>query len=155
MRLRFEVVVRGMEYAYRQLIVWQMAMELVQAVYALLETFPAEERYALCDQIRRAVVSIPSNIAEGNGRSSPSDYAHFLAVARGSLFEVMTQLEIASILGYISSSTLTTPILQSQPKSQPQLLSQPQPSTSTSIESLAAEIRRMLNTMISKFGGHK
>ena len=90
------------EGPYKKLIVWQKAMELVKAVYALTKSFPVDERYALTDQLRRAVVSIPSNIAEGYGRSSNADYAHFLAIARGSLYETLTQLEVAQDLGYIS-----------------------------------------------------
>ena len=86
-------------YAYRQLAVWQKAMQLVKLVYAQIRLLPPEERFALADQMRRAVTSIPSNIAEGNGRASNRDYAHFLAIARGSLFEVMTQIEIAQSLG--------------------------------------------------------
>ena len=86
---------------YRSLIVWQQAMELCEKVYGLLRLFPTEERYALCDQLRRAVVSIPSNIAEGNGRDSRSEYARFLSIARGSLFEVQTQLELAERFKYI------------------------------------------------------
>ena len=65
---------------FKNLIVWQKAMELVGAVYALSKAFPADERYALTDQLRRAVVSIPSNIAEGNGRASNADYGHFLSL---------------------------------------------------------------------------
>ena len=80
---------------YRDLVVWQQSMTLCQEVYALIRQFPQEERYALCDQLRRAVVSIPSNIAEGNGRDSRAEYSRFLAIARGSVFEVQTQLELA------------------------------------------------------------
>ena len=67
-----------MDGMFKNLIVWQKAMALVKAVYALSKQFPSEERYALTDQIRRAVISIPSNIAEGNGRASNADYGHFL-----------------------------------------------------------------------------
>ena len=86
---------------YRELIVWQKAMELVEMVYRLVRVFPADERFRLCDQLSRAVVSIPSNIAEGNGRESKAEYARFLGIARGSLYEVETQLEIAKRLGYV------------------------------------------------------
>ena len=89
---------------YKKLIVWQKAMELVRLVYRLSKVFPADERYALTDQLRRAAVSIPSNIAEGCGRTSRKDYAHFLSIARGSLYETMTQLQIAQDLGYIEIS---------------------------------------------------
>ena len=80
--------------------VWQMAMSFVEDVYRIVRTFPQEERFALSDQLRRAAVSVPSNIAEGFGRDSSNDFAHFLSMARGSLFEVGTQLEIAARLGY-------------------------------------------------------
>ena len=86
---------------YRELIVWQKAMELVEIVYRLMKVFPADERFRLCDQLSRAVVSIPSNIAEGNGRESKAEYARFLGIARGSLYETETQLEIAKRLGYV------------------------------------------------------
>ena len=92
-----------MEGPFKNLVVWQRAMELVRLVYQLSKTFPADERYALTDQLRRAVVSIPSNIAEGNGRASDKDYAHFLSIARGSLYETITQLQIAQDLGYVDS----------------------------------------------------
>lgn len=75
---------------YRELDVWQMSMTLCENVYTLIQSFPSEERFALCDQLRRAVISIPSNIAEGNGRDSKAEYARFLSIARGSLFEVQT-----------------------------------------------------------------
>jgi len=87
--------------SYRDLIVWQKAMDFAVHVYAVLGTFPAEERFGLCDQLRRAVVSIPSNIAEGRGRDTTKDYSHFLTLARGSLNEVATQLELATRLGYL------------------------------------------------------
>lgn len=90
-----------MDGLFKQLVVWQKSMELVRIVYGLTKTFPADERYALTDQLRRAVVSIPSNIAEGNGRASNADYGHFLSIARGSLYETMTQLQVAEDLGYM------------------------------------------------------
>ena len=85
---------------FHDLSVWQLSMTLCEKVYAYIKTLPQEERYALGDQLRRAVVSIPSNIAEGNGRDSRSEYAHFLSIARGSVSEVQTQLELAERLGY-------------------------------------------------------
>ena len=72
-------------------------------VYKLLEQFPDSERFALCSQIRRALVSVPSNIAEGMGRVSNKDQAHFLNIAYGSLMEVYAQLDIAHDLGYINN----------------------------------------------------
>ena len=90
---------------YRELDVWKQSMDFVEAVYKTLKTFPSEERYGICDQIRHAAVSIPSNIAEGFGRDTPKEFAHFLSIARGSLYEIMTQLEIASRLGYLASNS--------------------------------------------------
>ncbi len=87
---------------YRDLLVWQEAMDLVVTVYRMTATFPKEERYALVDQLRRAAVSVPSNIAEGHGRSRTGDYLRFLSVAVGSLMEIETQVQIATRLGYIS-----------------------------------------------------
>ena len=110
---------------YRELTVWQKAMQLVRLVYAQIKEFPVEERYALADQLRRAVTSIPSNIAEGNGRTSNKDYAHFLSIARGSLYETVNQLDIAESLGYVEHSM--------------------------EIETLAIELRKMLFSMIKKF----
>lgn len=81
-----------------------MSMNLCEKVYALVRLFPVEEKFALGDQLRRAVVSVPSNIAEGNGRDSRTEYAHFLSIARGSVSEVTTQLELAERLGYITLS---------------------------------------------------
>ena len=70
-------------------------------VYGKLKGFPVEERFALCDQIRRAAVSVPSNIAEGYGRETHKDFAHFLSLSKGSLYELDTQLDLAVDLGYI------------------------------------------------------
>lgn len=90
------------EFFYRKLSVYQKAMDLVVDIYKLLKKFPLEERYALCDQIRRASISIPSNIAEGMGRFSDKEKIHFLEISNGSLMETMCQLEIAKQLGYLS-----------------------------------------------------
>ena len=85
---------------YKDLIVWQSAMDLTTQVYRLTKTLPKEELYGLTNQLRRAAVSIPSNIAEGNARTSKSDYARFLSIARGSCAEVETQLLICVRLDY-------------------------------------------------------
>lgn len=90
-------------FGYRNLIAYQKAKEVVKRTYKLLKKFPAEERYAMCDQLRRASVSITSNIAEGINRFSVKDKAHFIEMAFGSLMEVSSQFEIAEELGYISS----------------------------------------------------
>ncbi len=90
-------------FGYRKLIAYQKAKEVVKHTYKLLKKFPAEERYALCDQLRRASVSVTSNIAEGVNRYSVKDKAHFIEMAFGSLMEVSSQVEIAEDLGYISS----------------------------------------------------
>ena len=87
--------------SFRELEVWRESMDLVVLVYGLLDRLPNHERFALCDQLRRAVISIPSNIAEGFGRDSHRDFAHFLSIARGSLYEVDTQLEIAERMDYL------------------------------------------------------
>ena len=84
-----------MSSTYRDLRVWQMAMRLVLDIYRRTQTFPREETYGLTVQLRRAAVSIASNIAEGKGRSSDKELLHFLSTAKGSLFEVETQLMIA------------------------------------------------------------
>lgn len=87
---------------YKDLIVWQKAMDLADEVYRLTKAFPHEEKYALTDQLHRTVVSIPSNIAEGKGRTSLAEYLHFLSIAKGSLYEVETQLLLAIRFAYIS-----------------------------------------------------
>ncbi len=88
---------------FRELIVWQKAMDLVESVYRTTTLFPKEELYGLTSQMRRAAVSIPSNIAEGQGRNTTRDFLHFLAIAYGSLKEIETQVLIAERLGYISN----------------------------------------------------
>lgn len=92
------------KYSYKQLDVYKESKVLVKMVYKLLKNFPKEEQYALCDQLRRAVISVPSNLAEGTGRTSRKDQAHFLEMAYGSLMEVDCQIDIAHDLGYISSA---------------------------------------------------
>lgn len=94
------------KYSYKQLDLYKEAKALVKMVYGLLKKFPREEQYALCDQLRRAVISVPSNLAEGTGRTSPKDQAHFLEMAFGSLMEVDCQLDIAQELGYMSEEDL-------------------------------------------------
>ena len=88
---------------YKQLIVWQKSMDLTMEVYSLVKFLPKEETYVLSDQMRRAAVSVPSNIAEGRGRNSDKDFLRFLSLARGSLWELATQVEICERLHYIDS----------------------------------------------------
>lgn len=111
-------------FAHRTSPAWQKAMALVVRVYELSRTFPDAERFGLTSQLRRAVISVSSNIAEGKGRLSSSEMTHFLGIARGSVFEVATQLEIAIALGYVTSAD------------------------ASDAQSLAAEIVRMLNASV-------
>ncbi|WP_454947557.1 four helix bundle protein [Capnocytophaga leadbetteri] len=87
--------------SFEDLVVWKKSMVLTKEVYLLTRTFPDDERFLLTNQIRRAVISIPSNIAEGFGRHSDKDYLHFLYISRGSLYELKTQLYIARALAYL------------------------------------------------------
>lgn len=87
--------------SFRDLIVWQKAMDLKEIIYTIAGKFPPEERYALSSQIRRAAVSIPSNIAEGYGRRSTGDYLRFLQIALGSAYELETQLDLTSRFGWV------------------------------------------------------
>lgn len=87
---------------FKNLIVYQKSKELVKQVYALLKQFPDDERFALCGQMRRAAISVPSNIVEGMARLSTKDQSHFLNIAYGSLMELYAQLDIAHDLGYVS-----------------------------------------------------
>ena len=89
-------------FGYRKLIAYQKAKEIVKRTYKLLKKFPSEERWAMCDQLRRASVSITSNIAEGVNRFSVKDKTHFIEMAYGSLMEVSSQFEIAEELGYVT-----------------------------------------------------
>ena len=89
---------------FKNLIVYQKSKDLVIQVYALLKLFPDDERFALCGQMRRAAISIPSNIAEGMARVSNKDQSHFLNIAYGSLMELYAQLDIAYDLGYINQN---------------------------------------------------
>ena len=100
------------KYSYKNLKAYKESKKLVKQVYALLKKFPKEETYALCDQLRRAVISVPSNIAEGSGRTSAKDQAHFMEMAFGSLMEVDCQMDIAKDLGYVSLDEHETVTIQ-------------------------------------------
>ena len=112
---------------YKELIVWQKSMDLVESVYSLTKSLPADERYALTDQIRRAVVSIPSNIAEGHGRQTDKEYKQYLSIAKGSVSEVETQLMICVRLNYLTEQQTESVLV------------------------LCDEIRRMLTKIITTF----
>lgn len=111
---------------FKELIVWQKSMDLVERVYLETKSFPNEESYGLTSQLRRCVVSVPSNIAEGFGRGQTGDYIRFLKIARGSLHELETQLLISERQGYVKQRALKDS------------------------ESLINEIERMLNSLITK-----
>jgi four helix bundle protein len=110
---------------YQELIVWQKSMDLVEEVYKSSRDFPREEVYGLTSQIRRASVSIPSNIAEGQGRRTTSDFLRHLSIAYGSLREVETQILIARRLKYVAQGRLET------------------------VMSLAGEVGRLLNGLMA------
>ena len=93
---------------YRELSVWRKAMTLVEETYCIVRVLPKEELFALSDQMRRAAVSIPSNIAEGHGRESKNDFVRFLSIAQGSRAELETQFEICRRLGYATDAELQT-----------------------------------------------
>jgi four helix bundle protein len=90
--------------SYKDLVAWQKSMDLVAAVYRASQGFPKEEIFGLVSQIRRAAVSVPSNIAEGHARTSTKEFQYFLSNARGSLAELETQLTIAHQLAYIDET---------------------------------------------------
>ena len=110
--------------SYKELLVWQKSMVLVKEIYTLSESFPENEKFGLTSQIRRSVISIPSNIAEGWGRFSRKNYIQFLKVSRGSLFELETQILIAIELKYINDNETS--------------------------QNLIIEISKMLNVLIRK-----
>ncbi len=110
---------------YRDLTVWRKSIELVKAVYVLSRLFPKEELYVLTAQMRRAAISIPSNIAEGQSRRSTRDFINFLNIARGSLSELETQIIISAELGYCITADIEN------------------------ILSLCGEVGKMLNSLIS------
>lgn len=112
-----------MKKSYQDLIVWQKSMDLVVALYELLKKFPEEEKYGLSSQMKRAVVSIPSNIAEGSRRRSKKDFAHFLTISYGSGSELETQLEASRRLSFGKNLDYKT------------------------VDSLLDEVMRMLNKM--------
>ena len=111
---------------FKDLVVWQKAMDLTTEVYRLTKKLPKDELYGLTNQLRRAAVSIPSNIAEGNARGSQREYVRFLSIARGSKSEVETQLLLCVKLGYL------------------------EPSETESALALCTEVGKMLTVMISK-----
>lgn len=112
--------------SYRDLIVWNKSVALVTLIYIVLKKFPDEEKFGLVAQIKRSSVSIPSNIAEGYGRNYTKDYSRFLQIARGSLYEMQTQIEISKNLNFISETDVKE------------------------ILNLALEIEKMLNSLINK-----
>ena len=97
-----------MEYSFEKLLVWKESRKLVCEVYSLLNNFPRFETYGICDQIRRAVISIPSNIVEGNIKKSLKERLHFIEISYGSLLEVYCQLIISKDLGYIDAYQFET-----------------------------------------------
>ena len=112
--------------SFKDLIVWQKGMDLAETVYQITASYPKAELYSLTDQMRRAAVSIVSNIAEGKGRESKQEYLHFLAISQGSLTELETQILLSIRLDYLSESDAEKPL------------------------SICNEIGRMLNKMRSQ-----
>ena len=112
--------------SYRDLIVWQKSMVLVTMIYKLTVKLPDDEKFGLISQIKRSAISVPSNIAEGYGRNYRKDYSRFLQIARGSLNESQTQLEIAVNLSFIEAEDLKE------------------------IQELSIEVEKMLNSLIKK-----
>ena len=97
--------------SYKDLLIWQKAFEIVISSYKLVKTFPQEELYALTSQIKRAAISIPSNIAEGYGRNTDKSFSHFIDISRGSLYELETQLLIAKELDFIQDLNMFNHII--------------------------------------------
>ncbi len=99
--------------SFKELKVWQKAMDLVTDIYAITTIFPQHEQFGITSQIRRSSISIPSNIAEGFGRNSNNEFVRFLRIAIGSLFELQTQLEISKNLKFISTEEFNKMLLES------------------------------------------
>jgi four helix bundle protein len=115
----------AMGQSYRNLIAWKKGIDLVTEIYRVTQHFPREELYGRSNQLRRAAISVPSNIADGQARFSPKEFHHFLATARGSLVEIETQIIIAEKLNYL------------------------QPEACHSILEQTAELGRILNGLIA------
>ena len=96
--------------SYRELTVWQKSMLLTSEIYTLTDKLPKSELYGLSGQLRRAAVSVPSNIAEGHGRKSPKDFSHFLSIANGSCMEIETQLLISVQLKMLTENDIQNAI---------------------------------------------
>ena len=101
-------IMKESKFSFEKLEVWQEARKLVSEIYKLVRNFPNEEKYALGDQIRRSIVSVPSNIAEGSGRGSLKEQIHFVEIAYGSLMEAYCQLQVASDLNFIQENDLSS-----------------------------------------------
>ncbi len=101
-------------FGFRKLIVWQKSMDLVKVIYSITKMFPKEEVFSLTSQMRRAAISIPSNIAEGTSRKSKNDYKHFMSMARGSALELETQIEISYQLKYCNADQTSDSISRLQ-----------------------------------------
>ena len=112
--------------SYKDFVVWQKSMDLAEEIYKLVKLLPKTETYALSDQMRRAVISIPSNIAEGQGRNSTKEFIKFLAIARDSQCELETQLQLCNKIGYLQEDETKTAL------------------------SLCEEISKMLNSLVKK-----
>ena len=93
-------------FGFRDLRVYQTSRDLVKTIYSVLAAYPSNEQYASCDQLRRASVSVPSNIAEGMSRSSDKEKAHFIEISYGSLMEVLCQMEISKELNYVTEEQM-------------------------------------------------
>jgi four helix bundle protein len=91
-----------MEKPHKKLEVWKLAMEIVEDIYKITETFPSSEKFGLVPHLRKTVISIPSNIAEGAGRNTKKEFVYFLHIAQGSLSELDTQMELSKRIGFVS-----------------------------------------------------
>src|SRR5437016_837209 len=121
-----DVDARGKPQSYRDLIVWQKAMALAKLVYRATDKYPKEERFGLVQQMRRAAVSVPSNIAEGQARRTTGEFVQFISHAEGSLAELDTQLLLSIELEFVTRETVSTPL------------------------GLVGEVRKMLNSLRRK-----